>query len=467
MLDVAKLFEYQDAELSAVHLIKGQLMRALFLVLPFFVAACDTLYTSPAVDANNELVEVVDVTAATLSQINSVPYRPKSLPKEFQSTAQKDLLINASAVLPEPVEELPDLPAEIETSVPPRLQNGPYKIGVSDVLLLATPAPTTTEELTGLVAAQNKRQGYTVQDDGAIAVPDVGRIEVAGMTLEEAENAVFNALVDRQIDPKFSLEVAEFKSQSVSVAGSVNAPTLAPITIKPLKLQDALQLAGGLNVADDENAVIRINRGDQLYQIPLKEMRAKPRLQDIHLTHGDRVFVDEDYRIEQARAFAREQLALTQARTAARAQALSEVQVKNTARATAAEEARQNFLKKLELGAIKRDHVFLAGEVAQQGRFPLPFENVASVADALYSQNGISTQNGDPGEIYLLRMNRDATFIRAYHVDGSEAVNLLLLTRMELRPDDVVFVSEQPVTAWNRVVSQLLPTATIASQVDN
>lgn len=442
-------------------------MRIMILVLPLLMAACDTIYTSPAVDKNNELVEVIDVTAGTLPIINSVPYRPRSLPKEFKSISAKQMALDVNAIIPEPVETLPDLPTAIETSVPPKAPNGPYRIGVSDVLLLATPAPSSAEELTGLVAAQNKRQGYTVQDDGAIAVPDVGRIEVSGMTLEEAENAVFNALVDRQIDPKFSLEVAEFKSQSISVAGAVNAPTLAPITIKPLKLQDALQLAGGLNTDDTDNTVIRINRNDQLYQIPLSEMRAKPRLQNIQLTDGDKIFVDQDYRIEQARAYAQEQLALTQARNAARAQALSELQTRNAARASAAEEARQNFLTQLELGAIKRDYVFLAGEVAKQGRFALPFENKASVADALYSQEGISTQNGDPGEIYLLRLGKGNDLITAYHVDGSEAVNLLLLTRMELRPDDLIFVSEQPVTAWNRVISQLVPTATIAAQVDN
>ena len=54
-------------------------------------------------------------------------------------------------------------------------------------------------------------QGYTVQDDGAIAIPDVGRIVLGGLTLEEAEDAVFRSLVEARLDPSFSIEVAEFK----------------------------------------------------------------------------------------------------------------------------------------------------------------------------------------------------------------------------------------------------------------
>ncbi len=93
---------------------------------------------------------------------------------------------------------------------------------MGDVVLLATKSgASTVEELSGLLAAQNRRQGYTVQDDGgAIAIPDVGRIMLGGMTLEEAEAELFQALVENQIDPSFSLEIAEFNSQRVAVGGA-------------------------------------------------------------------------------------------------------------------------------------------------------------------------------------------------------------------------------------------------------
>ncbi|GLQ35982.1 hypothetical protein GCM10007939_22660 [Amylibacter marinus] len=429
-------------------------MRKLLLALPLVISGCGVIYTTQSVDKNNELVQVIEVSPSTLNQANASYYKPKKLPAVFKQVSGQAPTI-APDSQPGAIETRPAIPATIQTSVPPRAARSPYLIGVADVLLLATPAPSTQEELTGLVASQNKRQGYTVQDDGSIAVPDVGRIRVAEMTLEQAENAVFAALVDRQIDPKFSLEIAEFNSQRVSLAGSVRTPMLAPISIQPLTLQDALSVAGGVVVADPAYAVVRINRDGQTYQIPLTELRSRPALQKTRLVGGDAIFVDQDYRIDQARAHAAEALNLAQMRNAVR-------------RANAAE-ARANFQSQLELGAIKRDYVYLAGEVTRQGRFPLPFETKATLADALYSEGGVQNDTGDIGEIYLIRFApKDAEKpIIALHIDAGDAINLLMATRLELRPDDIVFVSEQKVTTWNRVLSQSLPTLNLADRVSN
>ena len=102
----------------------------------------------------------------------------------------------------------------------PDVEPSPYKIGVGDVVLLATRGSSSTiEQLSGFLAAQNQRQGYTVRDDGAIAIPEVGTAALAGMTIEQAEDKLFQALVEGQIDPSFSLEVAGFNARKVAVGG--------------------------------------------------------------------------------------------------------------------------------------------------------------------------------------------------------------------------------------------------------
>jgi polysaccharide export outer membrane protein len=42
-------------------------------------------------------------------------------------------------------------------------------------------------------------------------------------------------------------------------------------------------------------------------------------------------------------------------------------------------------------------------------------------------------------------------------LNGANPIQMLTATVFELRPNDIVFVSEQPVTAWNRVIGQLTP----------
>jgi polysaccharide export outer membrane protein len=39
---------------------------------------------------------------------------------------------------------------------------------------------------------------------------------------------------------------------------------------------------------------------------------------------------------------------------------------------------------------------------------------------------------------------------------------MLNATKIELRPNDIVFVSQQPVTRWNRVVQQIVPSLILA-----
>lgn len=132
-----------------------------------------------------------------------------------------------------------------------------------------------------------------MQDDGSIAIPDVGRVRIAEMTLEEAEAVLFQRLIERQIDPSFSLEVAEFNARRASIGGAV-VSGVAPITLTPLMPDNAISRAvGGINATDRSSAVIRIYRDGSLYQIPVDAFPNSPRYQKIRLD-GDLVFVDTE-----------------------------------------------------------------------------------------------------------------------------------------------------------------------------
>jgi polysaccharide biosynthesis/export protein len=315
-------------------------------------------------------------------------------------------------------------------------------------------------ELSGLLAAQNRRQGYTVQDDGAVSIPDVGRVQLAELTLEEAEALLFQRLVERQLDPTFSLEIAEFNSQSVSVGGAVNSPKVVPVTLIPLSLGQALTKVGGVDVADPQFASIRLYRDGTLYQIPLAQFRDRADLQNIRLIDGDSLFVDTEYELAKAQAYFQEQITIAQYRQQGRIQALNELNSEIGLRRAALAEARSNYQARMALDAVARDYAYLTGEVSNPGRFALPFGRTATLADALYADGGFSVKTGNPSQIYVLRAAGNGTAIgdiTAWQLDASNAVNFLVATRMEMRPNDVVFVAEQPVTRWNRVVQQIVP----------
>jgi len=424
------------------------------------LSGCGSAYISSTVTRSDANVRVVDLSPEIVLIANSAAYAPRSLPSAFSNIAGPGGQPRGAGALPDQVYLPEDRPAALEVRLPPDPEPGPYRIGTGDVLLLATPqGETTAEELAGVIAAQNRRQGYTVQDDGTIAIPDVGRIMVGGRTLQDAEDAVFEALIAARIDPSFSVEVAEFNSQRVSVGGAVGEPGIVPVTLTPLFLDQVIASAGGVETGD-EYAVVRIYRDGILYQVPVSELFSDRGLQRTRLIDGDSIFVDTEFNLDRAQGYFEEQIQRADFTRRARADALDELQIEIALQRNALADIRDNFRSSLDLGAVAQDHVYVVGEVSQPGRFPLPFGNTASLADALLENGGVAPQTGNPSHIYVLRGSPDPHefgAITAYRLNARNAANFVLATRLELRPNDVIFVAEQPVTRWSRVVNQITP----------
>ena len=285
----------------------------------------------------------------------------------------------------------------------------------------------------------------------------MGRVLLGGLTLEEAEAQVFQELVSNQMDPAFSLEIAEFNSKRVSVGGAVAKPTIVPITLVDLTLEEALAGAGGVAMRDQDYASIRLYRDGTLYEVPLREYYKRPAVQKTRLAPGDSIFIDTAYELDNAQAYFQEQIALAQFKQQSRVQALNELNSTMNLRRAALDEQRTNFLARLEVDAVDRDYVYLAGEVREDSRFPLPFDRKASLADALFSQGGMTTEKANPSHVYVLRAVKSTDRVVAYNLNFRNAGNLVMATKFELRPDDIIFVAEQPVTKWNRTLQQIVP----------
>ena len=433
--------------------------HACTLIAATWLSACGVAYISPAVDQDDSNVRIVPLNAASVVAANASPYQPKQLPNVFFQATGTGSGLRGAVVSPEPSLPPQQRPATLATRIPPDVASTPYRIGVGDIVLIATKLEgDTVAELSELLAAQNSRQGYTIQDDGAITIPEVGRVQLAGMTLEEAEDQLFQSLIANQIDPTFSLEIAEFNAQRVTIGGGVVNAAVVPITLSPLRLSEALARAGGINLADAEFASIRIYRGDTLYQVPLTAYLAQADLQQLRLIDGDNVFVDAAFELDKAQAYFEEQITLVQLRQASRIQALAELETEITLRAAGLAEQCTNFESQIALDAVDRDYVYLTGEVTQPGRFAMPFGRSASLADALFSEGGFTSQTANPAQIYVLRgAQDDQAVITAWHLDARNVANMVVATQMQLRPNDIIFIAEQPITRWNRFVQQLVP----------
>lgn len=439
---------------------KPRILAALLLGSALVLGGCGVTYISPTVkqQAAGMDVRVVQVTRDSARAANSAPYTPRSLPEYFRQNAGGGSLRGAGALPPAPV--TPDLrPGRLELRPPEAAPESPYHIGVGDTLRLATrtAVPGTETGLDEQAVTTNVLQQYTVRDDGAVGIPEIGPVNIAGKTIEEAEALLFRRFIEAGLDPSFSLEVSGFNSQRVTVGGEVRNPTVVPVRLTQPTLEEALTAAGGLAVSAPEYASIRIYRDGTLYQIPLSDYRETPRFHKLTLATGDAVFVDSSYDLDRAFTYYQQQIQVSQLRRGERSAALNELSAEINLRRDALDEQRALFAKRTELDGEERDYVYLAGEVKEQSRWPLPYGHTASLADALYANGGFDVTTGNPGQIYVLRASESEGQVTAWHLDAANAANITLATKFEMRPDDIVFVQEQPITRWNRALQQFFP----------
>ena len=136
-----------------------------------------------------------------------------------------------------------------------------YHIGPDDLLEIRIPdllevgsAVVTGRPPTGGTAALPQvadapvfQQGTRVDAAGAIALPLLGTIPVAGLTPPALEAELTRRLQQGDIlrTPQVSVMVTEYRSQVVAVVGSVERPGLYPVTRAGMTLADVVLAAGG------------------------------------------------------------------------------------------------------------------------------------------------------------------------------------------------------------------------------
>ena len=292
-----------------------------------------------------------------------------------------------------------------------------------------------------------------------MASPEIGTISLVDLTLQEAEDQIFDTLVTNQIDPTFTLEVAEFNSRKASIGGAVGQTSQLSLGLNPMSLRDAITLAGGITAPETIFASIRVFRDGSIYQIPVDRYLEEPSLGEAAVLDGDAIFVDTGYDLGRAQRFYQSQLDVIARREGTRSAALAAVDEEIDVLTKIQDRERALFNDRQNLGVEERDFVYLAGEL-EQSRFPLPYQLDITLADVLFEKGGFNVNTADPSEIYVMR---DGAFegrpdrIIAYHLDGSNAARLSLATQFEMRPRDVIFIEEQPITKWNRSLQQFFP----------
>ena len=147
--------------------------------------------------------------------------------------------------------------------------------------------------------SQNKNNGnnqmiaYTVDEQGTINFPVLGKIRIAGMTRQEVSTYIKDRLIARELvtDP---IVTVEYVNLSVNVLGEVNSPGNVPISKDHFTLLDALSEAGDLTINGNRRTVLvnrKVDGINKVYQVDLTNMQQTLLSPAYYLEQNDLVYV--------------------------------------------------------------------------------------------------------------------------------------------------------------------------------
>lgn len=140
----------------------------------------------------------------------------------------------------------------------------------------------------------NTLAGYTLDMNGDVDFPVIGKIHLAGMTREEAAEYVKQELISNNLikDPVVTVE---FMNLTISVMGEVNKPGRYNIDKDQITIFDALSMAGDLTIYGlrEHVTVMRQVDGEQkIYELNLTSARDVLSSPVFYLQQNDFIYVE-------------------------------------------------------------------------------------------------------------------------------------------------------------------------------
>jgi polysaccharide export outer membrane protein len=277
-----------------------------------------------------------------------------------------------------------------------------YKIGPGDVLQITV---WDHPELAAALGqpAQNARTsdpglGFLVDGSGDLQFPYAGTMHVAGKDAATVQKELYKKLSVVYSKPEVTVRVASFRASQVYVDGEVRTPGPASINDIPMSLTEAISRTGGFTPNADQSQLELVRNG-VTYVINVPDLIRRGRNpSNIYLQNGDMLRV-----------------------------------------------------------ASRDEHgIYLLGEVNRPATVLPMRDGRLSLSEALSQAGSVNPNTADAKQLFVIR-NSTSDKPEIYHLDASSPTSMLLANQFPLQPKDVVYVDNNGLVRFNRVLNLLLP----------
>lgn len=153
--------------------------------------------------------------------------------------------------------------------------------------------PATAYTMEAKSSTSSAQLGYQVDVDGNIVFPQLGKIQVEGMTRKELAQYITNQLEQQKLlqDPVVTVTFQNFK---VSVLGEVKNPRVINVKSDRITVLEALAEAGDLNIQAKRDRVAVIREAEGKRTVHYLDLRSSDLLQSpyYYLQQNDVVYVE-------------------------------------------------------------------------------------------------------------------------------------------------------------------------------
>jgi polysaccharide biosynthesis/export protein len=132
--------------------------------------------------------------------------------------------------------------------------------------------------------------GVTVDRSGAVTLPYIGRLAVAGRTTADVQEMIQKAMRGMSQSPQALVSVRRNVANTVVVLGVVGRPGRQDLTLARNRVLDAIAEAGGTGLQPQEDMVVRFTRGGRSVEQLLSLIKSGSP-DDLLLLPGDRIQV--------------------------------------------------------------------------------------------------------------------------------------------------------------------------------